>query len=103
MYKFWGTGAKMDFDWDDDNVEHLGWHDVEPYEAQEVFYGEAVEYPWYFENGERRQNLVGQTEAGRPLEVVYTLRGAKVRVCSAYSPSKRKREAFMRRCRGGQK
>lgn len=91
----------MDFDWDDDNIEHLAWHEVEPEEAQDVFYNDRIEYQPYIENGENRQNIVGRTDAGRLLKVIFTLRGGKVRVCSAYTPGKREIEAYKRRFKDG--
>jgi uncharacterized DUF497 family protein len=87
----------VDFQWDDANIEHLGWHDVEPYEAEEVFHGDYLEYSPYVEAGELRFDLLGKTRAGRLLKIVYTQREDGIRVCSAFTPNQKERRAYHRR------
>lgn len=86
------------FDWDEANIAHIGWHGVEPYEAEEVFVDDGlIELPSREVEGEERRAITGATEAGRILTVIYTLRNGQVRVVSAFTPGKRDREAYQRR------
>jgi uncharacterized protein len=78
------------FDWDDANIHHIAAHDVVPEEAEEVVLGDPLEMG--FEKtvaGEDRWSYVGETSRGTVLQVVITLRGEKIRVISAFEPTKR--------------
>ena len=67
-----------DFDWDEANVGHVVRHGVEPWEAEEaVLDPYRIAFSTRKTLGERRFALVGATESGRMLFVVYTQRGAK--------------------------
>lgn len=74
--------------WDAANLLHIGRHEISRAEVEEVFAGNPLEYPAYNRQGEERAALVGPTLAGRMLFVVFTLRGKKVRVVTAY-PARR--------------
>lgn len=93
----------MNFEWDEANIEHIAWHDVTPTEAEEVFYDpDLVEYPSYIEHGERRFDILGSTDTGRILKVVYTIREGAVRVVrvvTAHDPN-RADAAYYRRRKG---
>lgn len=72
------------FDWDDANLEHIAEHDVEPEEAEEaVLDPKRVSRTAYAREGERRYAVLGVTEDGRRLFVVFTRRGLAIRVISA--------------------
>jgi uncharacterized DUF497 family protein len=75
------------FDWDDANIEHLGWHDVEPYEAEEILYNCLMLSDLYLEEGEWRRDALGRTDNRRMLKVSYTKRDNKIRVCTAKTPN----------------
>jgi len=77
---------KLDFDWDDGNRRHIALHDVAPWEAEEVLFGYALdmELQTAGEDGEERLLQLGQTAAGRILQIVTTWRDGKVRVISAW-------------------
>ncbi len=76
---------RLVFEWDDHNVEHLATrHDVEPWEAEDAMYDPArIGAPAYNVRGERRWALLGMTETGRILLVVFTRRRGRVRVVMA--------------------
>lgn len=73
-----------EFEWDDNNVSHVSRHDVEHWEAEE-----AILDPYRVGasarnvRGERRYAVVGATELGRMLFVVFTRRENAIRVVTA--------------------
>jgi uncharacterized DUF497 family protein len=76
------------FSWDTANIYHLAEHDVAPDEAEEVLLGDPVDTRFDAEgDANERWAYLGQTQRGRNLLVVTTLRGRKIRVITAYSPS----------------
>jgi hypothetical protein len=62
---------ELEAEWDDDNVEHIARHRVEPEEVEEIVYEDC--YPSWIMRGRRRVGhetrwrLYGQTCAGRYL------------------------------------
>ena len=66
------------FVWDDDNEEHLGRHHVYPEEAEEVFFNCYVITPNKKRHGPRRYRIVGRTNQGRRLLLVFEDMGASV-------------------------
>ncbi|BDP44423.1 hypothetical protein DAETH_43920 (plasmid) [Deinococcus aetherius] len=85
----------MDFEWDDANEGHIARHGVTPEEAEEAVLDpdrvpvEAYQSP----GGERRRAVVGQTNEGRYLFVVFVVRAGLLRVVTAREtiPSERRR------------
>lgn len=82
-----------EFQWDEANVEHIARHGVTPEEAEEAYLDENRRYlsiPRTFR--EARRALLGKTEDGRILFLVYTLRLGYIRILStrdATAPEKR--------------
>jgi uncharacterized DUF497 family protein len=75
--------VELEPEWDDDNVEHIARHAVEPDEVEEIVYEDC--YPAWVVRGHRRVvreprwMVFGQTCAGRYLVAViapYPQRGA---------------------------
>ena len=73
---------ELEAEWDDDNIEHIAQHDVEPEEVEEIVYEDC--HPSWVVRGRRRGvrelrwTLFGQTCTGRYLVVViapYAQRG----------------------------
>lgn len=64
---------ELEAEWDDDNVEHIARHGVEPEEVEEIIYEDC--YPSWIVRGRRRVvhearwRLYGQTCAGRYLSL----------------------------------
>jgi hypothetical protein len=87
------------FDWDPANAEKI-WerHQVSPGECEEAFFNEPflVARDEKHSQGEPRYYGLGQTEAGRRLFVVFTIRGQLVRVVSARDMSRRERREYGR-------
>lgn len=87
----------MDFQWDEANIGHIARHGITAEEAEEVFYGDPV---WLFfqeSEGEFRRVIVGSTEAGQILTVVYTLRHSQIRVITAFPASPKRRKSYLAR------
>jgi len=74
----------MLFVWDEHNVEHVGRHGVTADEVEEAMLdARRLVMPAYNVEGERRFAILGATEAGRLLFVVYTKRDKCIRVITA--------------------
>lgn len=71
------------FDWDEANIAHIAKHDVEPHEAEEVISNNPIDLSAEPRNGEERAVQVGETDKGRILRVITTLRNGNVRVITA--------------------
>lgn len=81
QYRFW---------WDEINIEHIANHGVEPYEAEELLDDE----PLILRAGEGKYAAYGQTDGGRYLLVVYTVKpDDRLRVITArdLTPAEKKR------------
>ena len=63
----------VDFEWDDDNVEHLAHHGISPDEAEEAILGRTVRRRGGT-RGPDRFRVLGRTAAGRYLVLVYQLK-----------------------------
>jgi uncharacterized protein len=89
--------AATGFQWDAGNLEK-NWrsHQVTPAECEQVFFNQpfiAADDPAHSAL-ERRFFVLGQTDAGRLLFVVFTVRDTLIRVISARDMSRREREAY---------
>lgn len=83
----------MEYDWDDENVDHIARHNVEPHEAEE-----AIEDPRRAPTNARggRAGVIGMTLDGRLLTIVLERRGRSVRVIMARDASNRERRTYRR-------
>jgi uncharacterized DUF497 family protein len=84
------------FEWDAFNESEVTAHRVLPSEAEDVFSdAHRRPAPGYVVDGEQRFYLTGQTSRGRILTVVYTWRGSRIRVVTAYSQYGRRRRDYL--------
>jgi uncharacterized DUF497 family protein len=74
-------------DWDANNRKKIAAHGVNSDEFEQAFAGRRVA-DQKIVGLERRKFAVGQTEAGRILAMVYTMRAGKVRPITAYESRK---------------
>ena len=71
------------FDWDEANIDHIALHDVEPEEAEAAL-TDPRRIPGPVQRGpEPRKAVIGATNGGRVLFVVYTVRQGRARVVTA--------------------
>ena len=81
------------FDWDDDSEGHILEHGLSPDDVEDAFYNPHVPTPAYNQDDERRYGLIGVTNDGRIITVIYTHRAGHIRVVTARdgSPSEKRR------------
>lgn len=84
-----------DFDWDDANRSHIAEHNVTPEEAEQVLANRPVVLSITQHPGpEDRALVVGVTDAGRYLSVVFTARGERFRIVTAFPASPKRKRMF---------
>ena len=83
------------FQWDEANSSK-NWtrHQVSQTEAEQVFLNRPLVVVGAPSRGESRQFAFGQTDAGRLLTVVFTVRGVLLRVISVRPMSRRERRGY---------
>jgi hypothetical protein len=85
------------FEWDAGNSDK-NWlrHDVRQAEAEQTLLNTPLVVGFTIKQAaaEPRYIALGQTDSGRLLTVVFTVRGAKVRVISARAMSRKEREIY---------
>ncbi|MBI4668828.1 MAG: BrnT family toxin [Elusimicrobia bacterium] len=94
-----------EFEWDEWNEEkNRIKHHVQPQECEEVFFNHPLfgEIPQSEERfGEQRYYVLGETNEGRKLTVIFTIRRLAVRVISARNMSRRERRGCEKRFKEG--
>lgn len=83
------NGREIEFDWDDANIDHVARHNVQPDEAEQVIFNDPVDLGMEIVEGEERYLNLGVTFQGRVLLVVTTWREDRIRVVTAFEPTKR--------------
>jgi uncharacterized DUF497 family protein len=86
--------STLQFDWDEENIGHLARHGIAPAEAEQVFFNWQIDLDSYVRNGEERVVQAGETDGGRVLVVVSTIRKDKTRVVTAWPANERIRRYF---------
>jgi len=85
------------FDWDKGNIEK-NWerHRVAYIECEEVFFNKplVIKEDEPHSTKEVRYHVLGQTDKGRLLFVVFTVRGNKIRVISARDMKRKERRLY---------
>ena len=87
------------FDWDDGNRDkNLDKHGASDAECEQVFFNQPilVQPDEEHSEGEARYYVLGRTDDGRRLFVVFTARGSKIRVISARDMTRRERRHYPR-------
>jgi uncharacterized DUF497 family protein len=82
------------FEWDVDNVSHVGRHGVTPFEVEEAMAGRHVVIPARAVQGEERWKLLGRTAGGRYLVFVFTIRVHRIRPITAYTMNRAERTIY---------
>ena len=76
---------QVEFEWDDANEEHIAAHGIQPDDVEEAISDpRRIRKPARRVRGEARWGIVGSTEAGRVLSIIYTRRAGRLRVVSAW-------------------
>jgi len=85
------------FEWDGHNAEkNRQKHGVRPSECEEIFFNRPLVVAFDARHSEResRFHTLGKTDSGRMLFVVFTIRGASIRVISAREMSRKEKKAY---------
>jgi len=72
------------FSWDEANIRHLARHGVSKSEAEQCYRNDPLIIEEQFAGKELRYLALGETNASRRLEFVFTLRHGQVRFITAY-------------------
>jgi hypothetical protein len=86
--------ATVQFDWDEENIGHLARHGISPADAEQVLFNWQIDLDSYVRNGEERVVQVGETDQGRVLVVISTIRNEMTRVVTAWPANERIRRYF---------
>ncbi len=88
----------MDFDWDENNIDHISRHSVLPEEAEEALLDpRRMSIPARKNAIEPRRAVLGATENGRILFVVFVNRRDLVRVVTARDATFKEKQRYKRR------
>ena len=85
------------FQWDAGNTNKIwGRHRVTPAECEELFFNRplVVETDAKHSSGEDRLYALGQSDSGRLIFVVFTIRGRLIRMISARDMSRKERRIY---------
>lgn len=85
------------FEWDKGNsMKNQARHGVSDGECEEIFFNEPLltGQDLGHSRTESRYYAYGQTDGGRPLFLVFTFRGDRIRVISARAMNKKERESY---------
>jgi uncharacterized DUF497 family protein len=83
------------FDWDEQNLEHIHGHHVEDYEVEEVL---LFDEPIYYRRKEGKYCVFGITDRGRYLFIVLVIKEADlIRIITARSMTKVEKSLYNRR------
>ena len=66
-----------------------------PEEAEQVLYNDPVVLQIQTRKGEQRVLTIGETDHGRLLAVIFTLRGGMIRVVTAHPAKEKMRRVYM--------
>ncbi|HXE10619.1 MAG TPA: BrnT family toxin [Bryobacteraceae bacterium] len=75
---------EIEFDWDEDNVNHLARHNVTSPEAEQAVLNGSIEIAYQIVEDEQRYVIVGRSNAGRFLTLVWTEREGAIRVITGW-------------------
>jgi uncharacterized DUF497 family protein len=87
----------QDFEWDEGNIKK-NWerHGVSHIECEEIFFNKPiiVKKDELHSKREDRYFVLGKTDTGRMLFVVFTLRGNKIRIISARDMNRKEKKIY---------
>jgi uncharacterized protein len=84
----------ISFDWDEANLKHIARHNVSRVEAEQVFLNGFVEFDYQVVDGEERELVIGLTNAGRFLTLLWTEHDGAVRPITAWDATREEEEHY---------
>ena len=91
------VASAIEFDWDDENKQHLDADKVAPAEFEQLLNNDPLDLNFELIDNEERYRSVGLTHGGRLLSAAWTIRKGKVRAITAFPASVSDRKAFLER------
>ena len=82
------------FDWNHSNIHHIAQHGITPSEAEQVVQNDPIDLEFQRRGEESRIAQIGETDQGRILVVVSTLRNGLTRVVTAFPAKRRLRVVY---------
>ena len=67
------------FDWDQSNIDHIAQHGISTHEAEEIILNDPIDLEFQTWSGEERIAQLGETDTGRILVVITTMRDDRIR------------------------
>ncbi|MFN8634206.1 MAG: BrnT family toxin [Chloroflexota bacterium] len=90
---------EVDFEWDDDNVEHLARHGISPDEVEDLFEGPILRRRGGTDAPDRVR-VLGRTAAGRYLAIIYQEKGrGLIRPFTGWEMRPHERDLYVRQTR----
>lgn len=86
----------IQFDWNSDNIRHI-WeqHGIRPEQAEQAVRDpNCIDADAYSTEYERREGIVGMTDGGLMLQVIFTERSGRLRVIEAKKAERRQERAY---------
>ena len=84
-----------EFEWDDNNIEHIARHGVFPDEVEDVAFDDE---PWIRKGKKETRYMLGYTVGGRYLFVVYILKGKGIaRVITSMEMDNKTKKLYRKR------
>ena len=88
-----------EFEWDDNNIEHIARHGVFPDEVEDLAFDDD---PWIRKGRKGTRYMLGYTVAGRYLFVVYVLKGKGIaRVITSMDMDDKTKKLYKKRVERG--
>ena len=89
-------GEPVDFDWDSNNQAKIRLkHGIIYLEAEQVLFNSPiVREDIKHSNDEQRFQVIGQSQIGKILYVIFTVRDKKIRIISARTADKQERQTY---------
>jgi len=88
-----------EFDWDEQNEDHLSKHDISRSDAEDVLSGDHILLEYQMEGDEQRWIAVGATRVGRLLVIVFAVRSEAIRPITGWAADKETTELYLRQWR----
>jgi len=85
----------VEFDWDAANLGHIARHGFTPTEVEQVLANHPMIVGTQYHAEEERFLCFGRTNAGRFLTVLYTERGERIRVVTAYRMTRAQQRMYL--------
>lgn len=86
----------VEFDWDEQNEQHLARHGVSRSDAEDVLLGNHILLEFQMEGSEQRWIAVGATRAGRILEIVFAIRNEAMRPITGWPADKETIDLYLK-------